>query len=691
MKTLLLLCTLPPHRYDVKKMLCSLKISKFVSFSRLMCCKVSEGGEAASMIKFKETFSRRMAMAGIKPHHRIALGVSGGADSIGLCILASGWKKDALLDTDENFGCIDGLLGVVVDHRLRPESTEEAQHVCDMVFKMGIRCQIAACDWSNGRPKQGHLQEAARDKRYEIFQDVCIKEQIGVLLVAHHADDQAELFILRLSRNSGILGLAGMPFVSQLFGSCIHCYEENSSSDGILLVRPLLDLQKEDMYKICQVARQEWVEDPTNQKDVFARNRIRMSLRKVSSGVFKSELQSVISACRKTRSYVEHICGRLIDESVTVTQEGSATIDLAKLNPSKVEDIYLSKFIALVLQFVSQRHRPVRGRISRILLNYLRSSPCKTSLTAAGCFLSAVPSSRGTKILVCCSLDSPQPSRIQASPTYLFSSQQYSPFHDVVQIILEAKSHSNFLLPNALDVPLLHLTCSHEILSEAKKLNLVSESTLKSISLLQHEESKHFSVKREQNLSQELTYDTMSSSTSVREPLRYGRFCHFMNRFLIMWKLCADIAEDASLNKFNFNRCREEFNLDKLCSSCIMHTDTEVMVRHMIENDWLYLSRLSKDDVAKGCREDVVCSISAVEPKSEKISCAKYRQLSAHKALQALKSIPVSARRGLPVLVNSSDLLLSIPTIYFDHCPCLSVVAVFKPRVPLGGGYSSYH
>lgn len=67
----------------------------------------------------------------------VALGVSGGPDSMALCVLTAGWKSEGLIGTGGSSGYIDGLLGIVVDHRLRPESAEEARIVQERVMRMG--------------------------------------------------------------------------------------------------------------------------------------------------------------------------------------------------------------------------------------------------------------------------------------------------------------------------------------------------------------------------------------------------------------------------------------------------------------------------------------------------------------------------------------------------------------------------
>lgn len=68
------------------------------------------------------------------------MGVSGGPDSTALCVLTAGWKSDGLgvgPVRNDGTGYIDGLLGIVVDHKLRPESGEEADLVRERVTKMG--------------------------------------------------------------------------------------------------------------------------------------------------------------------------------------------------------------------------------------------------------------------------------------------------------------------------------------------------------------------------------------------------------------------------------------------------------------------------------------------------------------------------------------------------------------------------
>ncbi|CAA6665977.1 unnamed protein product [Spirodela intermedia] len=611
-----------------------------------------------------------MAMAGIKRHHRIALGVSGGPDSMALCILTAGWKSCGLGGKSESSGFIDGLLGIVVDHRLRPESTEEAKLVCTRVMKLGVQCQIASCDWSDGRPTRGHLQEAAREMRYQIFQDVCYEHSIGVLLVAHHADDQAELFILRLSRNSGVLGLAGMAFVSQSFPTHSQSHGGDSSRNGLLLVRPLLQFSKDDLYKICLGLSQEWVEDPSNQSLLFARNRIRMLLKNLSSDAFRSELQALISTCRLTRAYTEQICYSLVRQCVTVMDHGYAIIDLNKLDPSSVDDLCLSKFLAVVLQFISQRHRPVRGAASKLLLDYIRRIPCKASLTVASCYLSAVPKSKGTKIMVAAALDSPRPLEVGIPYNHSLD-QPYSP-NEVDEIISVAELLPHQSLRSSDVPPFVKATSPEATLKEAKELNIISESTFSSILSLQMEECQSFKARAESKDDMEAKHRMKAASISTVE-LHPG----------VSWKLCEKAIEDS------MSRTESNYGLDEepelhSCGSCVMGHDV-AFIRHMVDDDWLYLANLSKNKMAENQNVSFSSAGNLEKGDAKSAHCSDFAQMSAQRALQALKSIPAPARRSLPVLVNSQGLLLCIPSICFSHCPDLTITARFEPRVPLGG------
>ncbi|XP_056162006.1 uncharacterized protein LOC115671321 isoform X2 [Syzygium oleosum] len=629
-------------------------------FARFFCkCARQENHHPVQVTTgYKETFSERMALAGLKAHHRVALGVSGGPDSMALCVLAADWKISGLESSGKESGLIDGLLAIIVDHGLRAESGEEANTVRERVSEMGIRCEIARCEWKDGRPEQGNLQEAAREMRYEMFHKVCIEQQFGILLLAHHADDQAELLVIRLSRNSGVLGLAGMAFTSQFFAKHTYAHGVDPMNSGILLVRPFLDFSKKDMYMICQENEQKWVEDPSNRSPLFVRNRIRMSLQKFSSSVFSSEVQSLISTCRRTRAYVDKICANLLHEAVTVMDQGYAVIDLKTLNPSKVEDICLAKFIAHVTQYISQRQRPIRGSTSKLLLSYMRRSPCKTSLTAAGCYLCPAPGSRGTKILVCCSVNCPLPSKVELFYSGSSAEEKCAIPYDLKEIMDNANTSSNLSSADASDVPFLN-----------------------------EEETNRFKSKPDVTLDYQPKHALESVGTSPNQCLRPGQMGFFMNRFFILWKpckedVCREFTQDGDL---------AVEGLDCKCRFCSLGHDMVAEIRHMMESDWLFLTELSKSQNAKKSDLDNAVSSSVTEQAAEKASsCLDYARESARTVLQLLKPVPVAVRRSLPVLVDSQGLLLSIPSLSFKHCPCLEIEAKFQPRVPLGGGHSSF-
>lgn len=81
-------------------------------------------------------------MAGLKPHNHIALGVSGGPDSISLCVLAANWKTEGLYGSDKSGNYIAGLLAIIVDHGLRPESKDEASLVGHRVAEIDLRLPV---------------------------------------------------------------------------------------------------------------------------------------------------------------------------------------------------------------------------------------------------------------------------------------------------------------------------------------------------------------------------------------------------------------------------------------------------------------------------------------------------------------------------------------------------------------------
>ena len=211
--------------------------------------------EAESAISEQE-FAQAMQCFSFPPRPRLAVAVSGGADSLALSVLTRNWIAHR-----NGF-----LVGVIVDHHLRPESTREAQRTKQQLRQLHIRAHIL--DWqrtSTDKASQG----AARQARYALYQVFLAREGIRDLLLGHHLQDQIETFFLRLVRGSGLVGLASIP-TTRVIGR-------------MRILRPLLHMSPLRLQATLRARNLSWTTDPSNHNPKYARVRVRRMLAGIST------------------------------------------------------------------------------------------------------------------------------------------------------------------------------------------------------------------------------------------------------------------------------------------------------------------------------------------------------------------------------------------------------------------------
>ncbi len=201
-------------------------------------------GAATHSLKFDDL----IAPFGFMPDDALAVAVSGGPDSMALLLLAaeearrSGRKLHAL----------------TVDHGLRAAAKDEAAQVAGWARALGVPHTILSWD---GDVPRADIQAQARGIRYALMGEWCRDNKMAALLVAHTRDDQAETFLLRLGRGSGVDGLAAM--------------SPDVMRDGLRIARPLLNVPRAALLGVLAQGGQDFVTDPSNADTRHARVRMR--------------------------------------------------------------------------------------------------------------------------------------------------------------------------------------------------------------------------------------------------------------------------------------------------------------------------------------------------------------------------------------------------------------------------------
>ncbi|BCP54931.1 hypothetical protein K32_35480 [Kaistia sp. 32K] len=257
---------------------------------------------------------------------RLALAVSGGADSLALLILAQRWRSARERGAD--------LVVLTVDHGLRPESADEARFVGDVAARYGLA--FRSLRWAGPVPTSG-VEAAARAARYALLIEACRSLGASHLATAHHRDDQAETFLMRLARGSGVYGLAAMaPDVDR---------------GGIHLVRPLLDIPHENLVAVVREAGLAPVEDPHNRDRGFDRVRIRELLPIVAAeGLDAATLAATARRLARAAAALDLYVGRLFDAAAIVDATGAVRLwaDAFALEPDEIRLRALARILRAV-------------------------------------------------------------------------------------------------------------------------------------------------------------------------------------------------------------------------------------------------------------------------------------------------------------------------------------------------------
>jgi tRNA(Ile)-lysidine synthase len=289
-------------------------------------------------------FAALMAPLGPWPaSRRVAVAVSGGADSLCLALLAAGWGKP---------------VGLIIDHGLRSESATEACVTQARLARIGVPGRIIRLQ--NLAPGPA-LAARARAARYEALTSGALDAGCLDLLLGHHRGDQAETLVMRRGARSGPAGLAAMPRVTH--------------TAALRLLRPLLDVPAIRLRATLRAAGLAWVEDPSNHNQAALRTRIRLALGEAGGEALDAAATDA-SRYAMLRAAAEHHAAGILAARAALYPEGYATLAPGPIPPGA---------LASLLQAIGGNPYPPNGAaLARLAANPVPAVLAGVRLLAAG-------------------------------------------------------------------------------------------------------------------------------------------------------------------------------------------------------------------------------------------------------------------------------------------------------------------
>lgn len=256
----------------------------------------------------------------------MAVAVSGGPDSMALlCVMANYAIQNQIQ-----------LHVLSVDHGLRPEAHAEIDQVREFVQANNSNLlHHETLTWQHDNPDTA-VMEKARSARYELMAQYCEGYNIKLLFIAHHQDDQAETFLIRLSKGSGLDGLSAMQPIQQY-------------NDHMFLARPFLDMPKSDLIAYCDQHKITYAKDPSNENEKYLRPRLRASMDVLSEeGLTPKRLSFTAKRLSRARRALEEIAGNAYQSCLIEKEQNHISFDFVSLKSCPLEISF--RVIAMALE-----------------------------------------------------------------------------------------------------------------------------------------------------------------------------------------------------------------------------------------------------------------------------------------------------------------------------------------------------
>ncbi|MBF0485010.1 MAG: tRNA lysidine(34) synthetase TilS [Candidatus Omnitrophica bacterium] len=205
---------------------------------------------------------------------RLVVAVSGGMDSMALLYALYSLKHELGVE----------LIVAHYDHKLRRSSGLDRRFVQEISCFLGLRCVVGIN--LTKPPKTGSIEEYARKKRYAFLIKTARDSKADFVALAHHEDDLAETVLLRVLRGTGLRGLRSMA--------------PKSLMEGVTLIRPFLDISRQDIERFVKGRKIPFVMDSTNFDTSFDRNKLRLKVIPFIEKEFFRSCQSALAGLARS-------------------------------------------------------------------------------------------------------------------------------------------------------------------------------------------------------------------------------------------------------------------------------------------------------------------------------------------------------------------------------------------------------